>query len=63
MLLQADVLSTIKGINKSTIKDNHIHTTTVQDTPAKAKKAEEQKPSSPKSPCPGGSPSELPPLI
>ncbi|CAG8707867.1 14952_t:CDS:2, partial [Funneliformis caledonium] len=38
---QADVLSTIKGINKSTTKDNHIHTTTVQDTLAKAKKAEE----------------------
>lgn len=60
MSWQADVLSTIKGINKPTTKYKHIHTTTVQDTPVKVKKAEEQKPSSP---CPGGSPSELPPLI
>ncbi|CAI2178565.1 2598_t:CDS:2, partial [Funneliformis geosporum] len=63
MSWQADVLSTIKGINKSTTKDNHVHTTTVQDTPAKSKKAEEHKPSFPKSPCPGGSPSKLPSLI
>ncbi|CAG8592873.1 8610_t:CDS:2, partial [Acaulospora morrowiae] len=61
--LQADVLSTIKAINKSITKDKHIHTTSVQDTPKKAGKENQTLPSSPKSPCPGGSPSELPSLI
>ncbi len=78
LLLQTDVLSTIRAINKGTTKDNHVHITQVEDTSAKAKKAEKEtgtfnkkmvivenqtSPSSSKSPCPGGSPSDLPPLI
>ena len=63
LLLQVDVLSTIKVINKATTKNNHVHITQVEDTPAKAKKVEKENQTSPKSPCPGGSPSKLPPLI
>ncbi|CAG8785393.1 5329_t:CDS:2, partial [Gigaspora margarita] len=61
MNLQADVLSTIKSMNKVVTRPKNINTTSVQNTPEKNKKVE--RPSSPKSPCPGGSPSELPSLI
>lgn len=66
LLLQIDVLYTVKAINKSTTKDYHVHITQVEDTPVKAKKAEKEKKTSPlssKSLCPSGSPSELPSLI
>jgi len=42
LLLQTDVLSTIRAINKGTTKDNHVHITQVEDTSAKAKKAEKE---------------------
>jgi hypothetical protein len=58
------VLSTIKAMNKVVIRLNHINTTSVQDTSEKKKNVENgNNLSSPKSPCPGGSPLELPPLI
>ena len=57
------MLSTIKAMNKVVTRPDHIiNTTSVQDTPEKKKKVEnEYKPESPKSPCP--SHSELPSLI
>lgn len=57
MNFQADVLSTIKSMNKVVTRPKNINTTSVQNTPEKNKKVE--RPSSPKSP---GSPSELPSL-
>ncbi|CAI2198185.1 14456_t:CDS:2, partial [Funneliformis geosporum] len=63
MNFQVDVLSTIKAMNKVVVRPNHINTTSVQDTPEKKKNVENASNSSPKSPCPGESPSELPPLI
>ncbi|CAG8517324.1 1309_t:CDS:2 [Dentiscutata erythropus] len=60
MNLQADVLSTIKAMNKVVIRPNYINITSVHNTPEKNKKVEQ--PSPPKSPCPGESPLELPSL-
>ncbi|RIA85792.1 hypothetical protein C1645_879083 [Glomus cerebriforme] len=69
---QADVLSTVRAGLARIIKaiavdntrgDNNLHLTSVDDTPLKKKKAENRNHPSSKSPCPGGSPSELPPLI
>jgi len=66
---QADVLSTARAVNRAiavdnTRGDNNLHLTSIDDTPLKKKKAENRnQSSSPKSPCPDGSPSELPPLI
>ena len=62
-------MSTVRAVNKAIAVDNirgdnNLHLTSIEDTPLKKKKAENRnQPSSPKSPCPGGSPSELPPLI
>ena len=64
LLLQADVLSTVRAVNKSisvdnTRGDNNLHLNSVEDTPLKKKKENRNRPSSP---CPGGSPLELLPL-
>ncbi|CAB4408874.1 unnamed protein product [Rhizophagus irregularis] len=65
---KADVLSTVRAVNKAiavdnTRGDNNLHLTSIEDTPLKKRKAEKNQTSSPKSPCPGGSPSEFSPLI
>jgi len=59
---QADVLSTVRAVNKSisvdnTRGDNNLHLYSVEDTPLKKKKVENR--NRPSSPCPGGDPSEL----
>ncbi|CAG8727714.1 13265_t:CDS:10 [Dentiscutata erythropus] len=65
MNFQADILSTVRSVNKSiqTKENIHIFTTSVKDTPQKdpPKKQEisEYQPSSPRSPCPGDSESPL----
>ncbi|CAG8697485.1 11127_t:CDS:2 [Funneliformis caledonium] len=60
---QVDVLSTVRKMNKVTIRNTHNHITSLQDTPKKKKEAKKNQPSSPKSPCPSRSISELPSLI
>ncbi|CAB5192809.1 unnamed protein product [Rhizophagus irregularis] len=54
---QADVLSTVRVVNKAiavdnTRGDNNLHLTSIEDTPLKKRKAEKNQTSSPKSPCP-----------
>jgi len=62
-------LSTARATNRAIAVynargDNNLHLNSVDNTPLKKKKAENiNQTSSPKSPCPGGSPSESPPLI
>ena len=63
-----DVLSTVKKINKAgEIKNNNIHTTSVQDTPPQRDKAKKETKAAnydfPSSPCSGSPFSELPDLI
>ncbi|CAI2187268.1 18606_t:CDS:2 [Funneliformis geosporum] len=57
-------LMNFQQLIKVVTRPNHINTTSVQDTPEKKKNVKNRnKPSSPKSPYPCGSPSKLPSLI